>query len=193
MGNKALTLHALTTLALCYLPGVLAGQLAQDEEAVGAPHAVRRLHPRVFVCCLHVPHVPRTGVWRPCRSLCACDGRGRLGTKDRVAKQDDHQGVWDGENEVERRMLPHDRCFWVCSGGVAGHLLPPLSHRHAVLEGVCLRAEWLGVDSSCLPLCSRHVLWLALHEWSKLWDSVFLPVRTLHTIPDQPDEAAHGD
>merc|ERR1712123_339613 len=67
----------------------LAGRLAQDEEAVGAPHAVRRLHPResssqpglasifclvtgVLVCCLHVPHVPRTGVWRTCRSLCAC-------------------------------------------------------------------------------------------------------------------------
>merc|ERR1712106_1172354 len=148
--NKALAVHALTTLALCYLPGVLAGwlQIYRGTKYSRFPAwldnwlkmrkqlGLLMLFAASIHACLSVAYMSPT-----------------------------YQGLVYGD---------------------------PVEASAHVMEGVCLRAEWLRVDSSCLPLCSRHVLWLALHEWSKLWDSIFLPVRALHTIPDHPDEAAHG-
>ena len=67
------------------------------------------------------------------------------------------------------------RSFWICLSGSTGNLFSPISDGHPLLEGVCFYPEWTWLDLSGLPLCSWHVLWLAIYERTKLWYTFFFP------------------
>merc|ERR1712203_146783 len=114
------------------------------------------------------------------------------GTKDTIREQNFCKGVWERQDGLERRMLPHGWCLWICTGVSLGDKFSAFRNCNAELEGVCVCSEWPGMDSHAGPMRSRHVLWLALHQLPKLPHSIIVPVRLVCSWSDNSTEAATG-
>merc|ERR1711874_313773 len=105
----------------------LAGQLAQDEKTAGTAHVLCGRNPCLSLCGLHVPHLPGPRLRGPGGGLRPRDGGCGLGTQDGVCQQDQRQDLRHREDELARRVFPHDGRPGLRPGVPPGRQLPPLT------------------------------------------------------------------